>query len=74
MQPADVEELLARGARALVLACGFYGRLGVCPETLRLLEEHGVAAHVLRTEEAVALYNRLRDEGEDVGALVHSTC
>lgn len=71
--PGDVEELLDRGAEVVVLSRGFHGRLGVREETLRMLEERGVAAHVLLTEEAVRLYNDLREE-ERVGALIHSTC
>lgn len=73
IQPADVEELLERGATAVVLSQGFHGRLGVMPETLRVLEDRGVTAHVRQTDEAVQLYNELRDT-EKVGALIHSTC
>ena len=71
--PADVEELLERGAETVVMGTGFYGRLRVRRETLDALEERGVAAHVLGTGEAVGLYNRLRETGA-VGALIHSTC
>jgi hypothetical protein len=73
IQPADVEELLERGATTVVLSKGFHERLGVTPETLRMLEERGVSAHVRQTEEAIRLYNELR-ESEKVGALIHSTC
>ena len=73
IQPADVEELLEHGARAVVLSKGMLERLQVCPETLRLLDQRGVAAHVLKTEEAVRLYNEL-SETELVGGLFHSTC
>lgn len=73
IQPADVEELLDRGVETVVLGQGFYGRLGVCRETLKLLEERGVPVHAVQSEEAVRLYNELR-EREKVGALVHSTC
>jgi hypothetical protein len=73
IQLADVEELLERGATAVVLSQGFHGRLGVMPETLRVLEDRGVTVHVRQTDEAVQLYNELR-ETEKVGALIHSTC
>ena len=73
IQPADVEELLERGATAVVLSKGFHGRLGVSPEALRALEEGGVSAHIRQTGEAIELYNELR-ETERVGALIHSTC
>ena len=73
IQPADVQELLLNGARTVVLSRGVQRRLGVRPDTLEMLEEKGVTAHVLPTEEAVSLYNELR-EGEAVGGLFHSTC
>ena len=73
IQPADVEELLERGAELVVLSRGVLEALRVCPQTLALLEHRGIPAHVLQTEDAVRLYNRLA-EGRRVGALVHSTC
>ncbi|HKY61192.1 MAG TPA: Mth938-like domain-containing protein [Gemmatimonadota bacterium] len=73
IQPADVQELLAHGATTIVLSRGVQRRLRVRPETLQMLEEEGVTAHVLQTEEAVRLYNELRQR-EAVGGLFHSTC
>ena len=73
IQPADVEELLERGATVVVLSKGFHERLGVTPEALRLLEDNGVTAHVRQSGDATLLYNQLR-ETERVGALIHSTC
>jgi hypothetical protein len=74
IQPADVEELIDRGATVVVLSRGFHERLRVCRETLRKLEERKVPVHVERTGEAVRIYNELSKENEKVGALVHSTC
>ncbi len=73
IQPADVEEIIQRGARSVVLSRGMWGRLGVAPETLRWLEERGVRVYVLETPEAVRRYNELR-EREPAGALFHTTC
>lgn len=73
IQPADIDELLDRGATTVVLSRGMLGRLGVPAETLAWLEARGVRAHVAQTEEAVRLYNELRAR-ERVGALLHSTC
>ncbi len=73
IQPADIEELLAKGADVVVLARGVYQRLRVPAETLRFLKDRGVAAHVLPTEDAVRLYNELRERCK-VGGLIHSTC
>ncbi len=73
IQPADVQELLDRGASAVILSTGMQERLRVCPETLQHLEEAGVAVHVLQSREAVRLFNQLR-ETRPVAVLLHSTC
>ncbi|MCP4654479.1 MAG: hypothetical protein GY856_03560 [bacterium] len=73
IQPADVEELVEHGATVVVLAQGMVGRLGVSPETEQMLRDRDVAVHRLKTEEAVRLYNQLR-ETERVGGLFHTTC
>jgi hypothetical protein len=74
IQPADVKELLEHGAEVIVLSKGVHERLQVKDETLQMLEQRNVATHVLQTDEAIALYNKLVNEGELVGALIHSTC
>jgi len=73
IQPDDVRELLDHGATSVVLSRGQWKRLQICPETLQLLAERGVRAHVLPTQEAVPLYNELR-ESERVAGLFHTTC
>ncbi len=47
--------------------------LHVPRETLDFLKERQIAAHVLPTTEAAALYNKLA-ETERVGGLFHTTC
>jgi hypothetical protein len=37
IQPADVQELIEHGAKAVVLSKGIWQRLKVCPETLEVL-------------------------------------
>jgi hypothetical protein len=73
IQPADVTELLEHGATVVVLSKGVHERLLTCTETLDLLREKGITTHVLQTEAAVEMYNRLAD-AQTVGALIHSTC
>jgi len=73
IQPADVEKLLERGVTVVILSRGFHGRLGVAPETLRMLEERNIPTQIAQTGEAAYLYDELR-ETENVGALIHSTC
>jgi len=71
--PADVAELLDHGATMIVLSQGMMSRLRVCPQTLQLLTQKGIKTHVLPTQEAVELYNRLCDQGQ-VAGLFHTTC
>ena len=73
IQPADLEELLDRGARHVVLSKGMHQRLRVRPEALERLRAAGVEYDVLETKAAVARYNELA-ENCPVGALIHSTC
>lgn len=73
VQVADAQELLEHGARVIVLSQGVLGRLQVPRQTVAALEARGVRVFVLRTAEAVELYNRLR-QTEAVGALIHTTC
>ena len=73
IQPSDVQELLDHGSRVVVLSRGMELALETCPETLQMLDEHGIRYHIAETTAAVALYNRLcaTDAG---GGLFHSTC
>ena len=68
-----MEELLARGATAVVLSLGMNRRLQVGPRTLDYLAGRSVAAHVAETREAVKIYNDLA-EAAPVAGLFHSTC
>lgn len=73
VQPADVEELVERGARVIVLSTGVQRRLRVRRQTLDYLRGRGIETHVRQTEEAASLYNQLR-LAHAVGGLFHSTC
>ena len=73
IQPADVEELLEKGCKVVVLSRGMPLALQTCPETLKMLRNKGVRVHIEETRAAVELYNKLA-EHEQVGGLLHSTC
>jgi len=73
IQPADVQELIEHGARAVVLSRGMWERLQVCPETVEVLDKNGIQVEVLQTEAAVERFNVLR-ENMPLGGLFHSTC
>ena len=72
IQPADVQELIEHGARAVVLSRGIWERLQVCPETVAFLDKNGIQIEVLQTEVAVKRFNELR-ENMPVGGLFHSS-
>ena len=48
-------------------------RLGICSETLELLEQQGVGVHVLPTQDAVDLYDDL-PKTEQVAGLFRANC
>ena len=73
IQIADVQELLEHGSKVVVLSRGMAECLHVPRETLDFLKEQQIPVHVLPTQHAVALYNKLA-ENESVGGLFHTTC
>jgi hypothetical protein len=56
-----------------VFSQGHHEQLQVKPETLEMLLQKNITAHVLETGAAAALYNELAKD-QAVGALIHSTC
>jgi hypothetical protein len=73
IQPADVKELLERGAEVVVLSRGMQLVLQTAPETLEFLRSRGIPVHVVETRAAVEMYNKLAEQ-QPVGGLFHSTC
>jgi hypothetical protein len=73
IQIADVQELLEHGSKVVVLSRGMAECLHVPRDTLDFLKERQIAVHVLPTQHAVALYNKLA-QTEAVGGLFHTTC
>jgi len=73
IQIADLEELLERGSRVVVLSRGMELALQTAPSALQYLRERGIPLHIDETKASVELYNQLR-ETELVGGLFHSTC
>jgi hypothetical protein len=73
IQIADVQELVDHGASVVVLSRGMAECLHVPRETLDFLNERQITVHVLPTQHAAALYNKLA-QTEPVGGLFHTTC
>nr|XP_057936956.1 mth938 domain-containing protein isoform X2 [Doryrhamphus excisus]XP_057936957.1 mth938 domain-containing protein isoform X2 [Doryrhamphus excisus] len=74
VQPADVQEVLDKGAKVLVIGRGMNMALQVPASTVDCVAKRGVDVRVLQTEEAVAEYNKLARQGIKVGGVFHSTC
>jgi hypothetical protein len=74
IQLADVEELVERGAAAIVLSRGMDLKLHVPDATVGFLEAKGLEVHVAETRKAVKIYNSLVASGTAVGGVFHSTC
>lgn len=74
IQPSDVQELLDKGSRTIVLSRGMLLMLRTCRETLDLLESRHITVHIAETKAAADLYNTLAAHAVAVGGLFHSTC
>jgi hypothetical protein len=74
IQPADVAELLERGADIVVLSRGRDLRLHTAPSTLDELARRGVEVRREETGAAIDTYNERARQGRRVGGLFHSTC
>jgi hypothetical protein len=73
IQFSDVQELLDNNVKTVILSRGVLGRLKVQKEVVEKLESNGFTVHILKTKEAIKLYNDL-SISEAVGALIHTTC
>lgn len=78
IQPDDVNFLLEKGAKYIVLSKGMHDRLATAKETEELLEgkgmKLGVDYFIETTPVAHRRYNELAEAKKSVGALIHSTC
>ncbi|NXE68087.1 AAMDC protein, partial [Calcarius ornatus] len=74
VQPADLEEVVKKGVKTVVIGCGMSEALQVPASTVDYLKKNGIDVLVLQTEKAVAEYNALAAQGVRVGGVFHSTC
>ncbi|NXQ64690.1 AAMDC protein, partial [Anthoscopus minutus] len=74
VQPADLEEVVKKGVKTMVIGRGMSEALQVPASTVDYLKKNGVDVLVLQTEKAVAEYNALAAQGVRVGGVFHSTC
>ena len=74
IQPEDVEELIAKGSKIVVLSRGMSSRLKLAPGTEAFFKRRGIAYYFEETQAAVKRYNRFGKDGKAVGGLFHTTC
>ena len=78
IQPQDVEYLLKKNAKYIVLSTGMENQLKIAKETEDFLREKGMQLNtdyfIKTTPDAHQCYNELAQENKLVGALIHSTC
>lgn len=74
IQRGDVDELVAKGCRIIVLTSGRFKRLKVPKQIIEDLEQQGIEVIVAETKKGISIYNEYARRGEPVGGLFHSTC
>uniref|UniRef100_A0A8C4XWF9 Mth938 domain-containing protein n=3 Tax=Gopherus evgoodei TaxID=1825980 RepID=A0A8C4XWF9_9SAUR len=74
VQPADLEEVVKKGVKTLVIGRGMSEALQVPASTVDYLKKNGIDVLALQTEKAVKEYNALVAQGVKVGGVFHSTC
>jgi hypothetical protein len=72
--PAEVEELIAKGCRVVILTTGRLNRLNIQDATLDFLQKKGIEVVVARTGKGIQRYNEYARKGCMAGGLFHSTC
>ena len=71
--PEDLAGVLALSPEVVIIGTGFFGMLQVTEEAQTLLASSGIELKVVRTKEAVELYNELVAK-KRVAAFFHLTC
>lgn len=74
IQVDDVRELVANGAKLVVLTRGMLLRLRVPDNVQSYLERNGVEVIVASTKEGVKIYNENAANNVAVAGLFHTTC
>lgn len=74
VQCGDVQELVEKGCRTVILTTGRLGRLRVPDSTVTFLQDQGVEVVVTGTAKGIELYNDLAGRNTAIGGLFHSTC
>ncbi|MEJ5227428.1 MTH938/NDUFAF3 family protein [Thermodesulfovibrio sp.] len=71
---SDLEEVLKRDIKILVIGTGAYEKMKVPEELIEELKEKGIETYVSDTEKAVSIFNKFLEEGKKVAGAFHLTC
>ncbi|MGD8499415.1 MAG: Mth938-like domain-containing protein [Phycisphaerales bacterium] len=74
LAPEDLQPVIAAKPSVLVVGCGASGLMDVSEDAQQILQQEGIELIALDTRKAVAKFNELAEEGEDVAAALHLTC
>jgi len=74
LQIPDVRDYLLEDVDEVVIGTGYDGMMSVDNDVVEAFKRRGKNVHILRTRDAVKLYNELIDKGKKVMAFLHLTC
>ncbi len=70
----DINPILKFNPEVVVFGTGYYGRVKVKDEVVKELEKRGIRVLTLKTQDAVAAYRKLVEEGKKAVLAAHLTC
>jgi len=70
----DLQSVIAVKPSVLVVGCGASGLMKISEDIGQVLREHGIELFTANTNKAVARFNELAGEGENVAGALHLTC
>lgn len=74
LAPEDLQLVIAARPATLVVGCGASGLMKVAEGTRQVLQHQNIELVALETHGAVAKFNELAANGENVAAALHLTC
>lgn len=74
LAPEDLQPVIAAKPSVLVVGCGASGMMKISEDTRQALQQQKIELIALDTNKAVARFNELASEGQDVAAALHLTC
>jgi hypothetical protein len=73
LQIPDLTDIVKARLTTVIIGTGFYGAMQVPEKTIKYFKSKNVDLHILKTKEAVKLYNEISSKKPAIAAL-HLTC